>query len=224
MMGGAQEVFEAARKATDAGDDQWSAELLTHVIRVDTKNMDARNLKAKNLRQIGYKLTNNNWRNCYMTSALELEGKLDHDKAIDLQAPDVVKVFPPARIFESLRFRVDGPRAAKDGVTIAMGVTLTDLDQHYALTLRNGVLEFLEQKPAKPDVQLAMDSATLASILSVHGGDKEGVPTATTPADTLIREIENGKVKVPTGSIDGVKRFFTYVDKPSKEALPITLK
>ncbi len=224
LIGGRDSVFAEAQKATKNGDHQWSAELLTHIIRINTDDMEARKLKAKNLREIGFTLTNNNWRNWYMTSALELEGKLDYSKAIDLQAPDLVKVFPLAAIFESLRFRVDGERLAKDKTQLTLGVTITDANIDCVLMLRNGIMEFAEVKPDKADVHVSLDSGTLQQILAVSGGQGHSSPMVLTPRDKLMAAIDSKKVKMLSGDKAALTKFFSYIDKPSSEKFSITLK
>jgi alkyl sulfatase BDS1-like metallo-beta-lactamase superfamily hydrolase len=224
LMGGRDRVFAEAKKSTKAGDHQWSAELLTHIIRLNTSDMEARRSKADNLREIGFTLTNNNWRNWYMTSALELEGRLDYSKAINLQAPDLVKVFPLSAIFESLRFRVDGPRLSAEGVHMTLGISITDANVNYALVLRNGVMEFAERKPDQADIQISLTSGTLGEILTVSSeGDKHS-PAVLTPIDKLLTAIEGDKVKVDVGRPEDIKKFFTYFDSPNAEKFPITLK
>ena len=69
--------MEAARSAYKEQDFQWAAELATYLVRVDADNMEARNIKAAAFRQLGYASMNINWRNWYLTSAMELEGSLD---------------------------------------------------------------------------------------------------------------------------------------------------
>ena len=58
-------------------DYQWAAELASYLVRVDNDDMAARTVKAAAFRQLGYASMNINWRNWYLTSALELEGRLD---------------------------------------------------------------------------------------------------------------------------------------------------
>jgi alkyl sulfatase BDS1-like metallo-beta-lactamase superfamily hydrolase len=224
LMGGRDKVFAEAKKSTKAGDHQWSAELLTHIIRLDTSDMVARRLKAENLREIGFALTNNNWRNWHMTSALELEGRLDYSKAINLQAPDLVKVFPLAAIFESLRFRVDGPRLSAEGVHMTLGISVTDANANYSLTLRNGVMEFAEREPDQADVHISLTSVTLGGILTVSSeGDKHS-PSVLTPVDKLLAAIKGNKVKLDVGGVEDIEKFFSYFDGPNVEKFPITLK
>lgn len=223
LMGGRDKVREAAGAAAEAGDHQWSAELLTHLIRVDNDDTDARLAKAENLRQIGYTLTNNNWRNWYMTSAQELDGTLDHSKAIDLQAPDLVKVFPVGDILEGLRFRLDPDKAAN---TVAvMGVTIPGSDGgEFSLTIRNGILEYLETKPQTPDIALEITHQALLGLLAPTTRTGSDSPVPATPLGKLIEGIKDGTVTLHTGTVDDVTAFFTHFDPPGAEPVPITIK
>ncbi len=223
LIGGREKVFREAEKATKKGDYQWSAELLTHIIRLDINDMKSRNLKAKNLREIGYTLTNNNWRNWYMTSALELEGKLDYSKAINLQAPDLVKVFPLSAIFESLRFRVDGSRLAEDKVTLSLNINIIDIDEDYSLILRNGIMEFSEKKNDTADLQIGLKTSTLGKILSSSSTDDIHSPV-TTPIENFMNFVGNKEILMIKGTVQDLERFFSYLDKPTDEKFPITLK
>ncbi|MFJ6566769.1 alkyl sulfatase dimerization domain-containing protein [Streptomyces sp. NPDC091292] len=221
LMGGPENVRAAAAAATRAGDHQWSAELLTHLIRVDNNDTAARLAKAENLRHIGYTLTNNNWRNWYMTSAQELDGTLDHSKAIDLQAPDLVKVFPVRDILEGLRVRLD-PRKAADTET-AMGVTITG-EGDYSLTLRRGVLEFLQTTPDSPDIALELTHAALLGLLAPTARSGADSPVPATPLDKLLAGIGDGSVTLTTGTADDVREFFSHFDPPATDPAPITVK
>ena len=149
LMGGRDAVVGEARKALDADDAQWAAELLRHVVRVDPGDDEARNLKAQALRTIGYTTTNSNWRNWYLTAARELDGTIDHSLAISVNAPDQVAAMPGRSFLEGLRFRID-PAKAGAAVTSA-GFHLTDTGETVGLTVRHGVVEPTEaaRSPAR---------------------------------------------------------------------------
>lgn len=208
MMGGRETVMAAAQKAFDAEDFQWAAELTTHVIRLDNDDKAARNLKAAALRKLGYAETNNNWRNWYITSAQELEGTIDYSKRIDLQAPDLVKVFPAKNILQGLRFNIDAEKAVKDNVLMTMAVTIEG-EGSYALTIRNGVVEFVERMPENADFALTMDKMTMLGML--------------TGKVSMEKAIAGGAMKLDGKSADAEK-FFSYFDKPSKDPVKLTVR
>jgi alkyl sulfatase BDS1-like metallo-beta-lactamase superfamily hydrolase len=226
LMGGRDKIFELAKTSTQSGDHQWSAELLTHIIRVDTQDMEARKLKAKNLREIGFTLTNNNWRNWYMTSALELENKLDYSKAIQLQSPDLVKEFPLAKIIESLRFKIDGSKAASALMVVGLNITGAKTG-NFTLTVRNGVLQFEEKSAKNADLAMTIDYKAFMQLVAssstppAPGGDGA---TVAVPMDTFNKAIMGGSIKLDKGSPDELEKFLSYFEGPVKKKFPITIK
>ncbi len=223
LMGGEDKVVDAAQRASASGDHQWSAELLTHIIRVDTDNQNARRLKAENLRQIGFAVTNTNWRSWYMTSAQELDGTLDHSKALDIVAPDLVRVFPVARIIESLRFRLDAAKAIN--VEITLGVRITgEAGGDFSLIIRRGVLEYSEQLPNKPDMSIELSHRDLLGLLAPPSGAGEETPDLVTPLERLLKSVEDGTVTMPVGTVANLENFFSHFDPPAAGPIPITLK
>lgn len=98
LMGGKEKVMVAARKAAEAGDYQWAAELATHAIRVDLNDMGPRDFKAEMLRELGYAETNNNWRNWYLTAAQELDGTIDRSLKSNLSAPDILETYTEGQL------------------------------------------------------------------------------------------------------------------------------
>ena len=77
LMGGGAAVLRAAQQAYKADDFQWAAELATLLLDNDASDTQARDIKAAAFRQMGYASININWRNWYLTSAMELEGALE---------------------------------------------------------------------------------------------------------------------------------------------------
>ncbi len=223
LMGGPSAVLEAAKKAAEEGDHQWAAELTTHLVRVDHENWDARKLKAEALRQIGYGLTNNNWRNWYLTSAQELDGSIDLSKAINLQAPDLLRAFPTSELINGMRFRLAAEKTLD--VNMTLGVRLPDIGEAYGLQIRRGVAQFHETLPDDVDVMLELDRSVLESILlgQVDVAGKTGAHPYT-PQAGLIATLESGKAKIARGTPEDLKRFFSYFDPPSQESILLTIR
>ena len=208
MMGGRETVMTAAQTAFDAEDFQWAAELTTHVIRLDHEDKAARNLKADSLRQLGYAETNNNWRNWYITSARELDGTIDFSKRIDLQSPDLVKVFPAGNILGGLRFNLKGAEAAAAGFHMTMGIEITG-EGSFGLEVRNGVAQYTKTKPAHADFTLTMNKQTM---LMLFGGKT-----------TMEKAIADGSLKLD-GKASDVETYFSYFEKPSKDPIALTIR
>lgn len=82
VMGGADQVVAAGRRAFDEGDYRWVAELLKHVVFADPDNAEGRDLLADTLEQLGYQAESGVWRNFYLTGAKELR-----DGVVKVEAP-----------------------------------------------------------------------------------------------------------------------------------------
>jgi len=223
LMGGPSVVLEIAKKAAGEGEYQWAAELTTHLVRTDHENWDARKLKAEALRQIGYGLTNNNWRNWYLTSAQELDGSIDHSKGVDLQAPDLIRAFPTSELINGMRFRLAAEKTLD--VNMTFGIRLPDIGEAYGLEIRRGVAQFHETLPEDADVLLELDRSLLESILlgELDLAGKTGIHPYT-PQLGLISTLESGKAKITRGTPDDLKRFFSYFDPLSHEPIPLTIR
>ncbi len=223
LMGGRGAVLEAAREAANEGDHQWAAELATHLVRVDHDDWDARKLKAEALRQIGYGHTNINWRNWYLTSAQELDGSIDYGKAIQLQAPDLLRAFPTSELINGMRYRLAAERTLD--VHMTLGVRLPDIGEVYGLEIRRGVAQFHMTLPEHVDVLLELNRSVLENILLGHV-EIEGKTGAHpyTPKAGLIASLESGDARLVRGTPEDFARFFSYFDPLSREPIAITIR
>jgi len=223
MMGGRDAVFAAAVEAAEGGDQQWAAELTTHLIRIDHDDRDARDLKAEALRRIGYTQTNTNWRNWYLTSAKELDGTIDFSKRLDIQAPDMLRAFPTSELIKGFRYRLKAEDVLD--VYMTMGFRFPDVDEEFGLEIRRGIVQFYESMPDGADVVLEMDRATLMGLLlgELDIAGKTGVHPES-PQDALVALFESGDARLTRGSPEDFARFFSYFESVSTEPIPITIR
>ncbi len=223
LMGGRAVVLEAARSAANEGDHQWAAELTTHLVRIDNNDMEARMVKSEALRQIGYGVTNNNWRNWYLTSAQELDGTIDYGKAIDLAAPDLLRAFPTSELINGLRFRLAAEKTLD--VHMTMGFRFPDIDEGFGLEIRRGIAQFYNTLPEEVDVLLEMNRSTLEALLlgEVDVAGKAGGQLPS-PQAALAALFESGDVRLVRGTTEDFIRFFSYFDPPSREPIAITVR
>jgi len=225
MMGGRDKVFNAAENSAKEGDYQWAAELTTHLIRINNDDREAKLLKAEALRQLGFKLSNNNWRNWYLTSAQELDGTIDFSNATDLASPDLLKAFPAAELINGLRFRLQAENTLD--VNMTFGFRLPDVDEEFGLEIRNGVAQFYEYTPEFADVVLEMDRTVLENILlgeNVFYAQGIDPPQPSTPKEVFFGALKSGKAKITKGTVDDLQKFMGYFDPVSKEPLPLTIR
>lgn len=205
LIGGRDAVYAEAQKATQAGDPQWAAELVSHLVRIDPTDTDARQLKAQALRTIGYGTPNSNWRNFYLTAARELDGTIDYSLAIQINAPDQIAAMPGSALLESLRFRID-PDQALD-TTTSIGVEVTDTGEKVGLIIRRGILEVTDTIPDDATAILAAPKQVIAGIVLV---DAHRV---------LASSLDSGAAAVRNGTAADVDTFFTHFDTRTEERL-----
>ncbi|OAJ59825.1 hypothetical protein A6V36_26000 [Paraburkholderia ginsengiterrae] len=202
MMGGTGVVQKAAQVALDQEDWRWAAELATLLVRLDVDDAAARGIKATALRELGYRTVNTNWRNWYLSAARELERDYDDlpfRGIAALASQDVLRAQPLRNLFQGFSMRVDPVRCANVQMTLTFRIS--DRDEAYGLELRRGVLRIHERQPETTDIQLALDAATLYSLL----GDM---------ANQLPANLANGSVTLERGTLVQLRAFFDCFDRP----------
>ena len=212
LMGGGENVMEAARNAYKEQDYQWAAELASYLIRVDADNMEARKVKASAFRRLGYASMNINWRNWYLTSALELEGRLDTLETAKKMAdiftpPDILAEMPVDVSINTWTTRLKAEETLS--VNRSLGFEFTDLDETYGLTIRRGVCQF-DASPGKDmDMVLSMTKPVFNEVVS--------------GSTTIEEAVAEGDIKL-TGNLDDLKRFLDYFETPGADPIALTLR
>ncbi|GAA5096212.1 alkyl sulfatase dimerization domain-containing protein [Microbacterium yannicii] len=167
-IGGVDRVVELAQTAFDAGDFRWAATLLDHAVFADADHAAARGLYADTLEQLAYGAENGTWRNFYLSGATELrEGNFGTPTVT--AAPLIIAQLTPEQLLDALAIRVNGPKAWD--LDLAVDLTLTDLGRSFHLTLRNGVLIYVERDP-DPATPLQL-SLSKARLIQMAGGDTQ---------------------------------------------------
>jgi alkyl sulfatase BDS1-like metallo-beta-lactamase superfamily hydrolase len=207
QMGGRDAVVGAANEALEAGAYQWAAELLTHVIRTNRDDRQARSLKADALRALGYRQMNINWRNFYLTAALELEDGIDYDRYQLGRAAELLARLPIESILEKIVTRID-PEKTRD-VRMTLAFRLTDGDRGYTLEIRRGVVQQHARVLAGADVTLTGTEEDLRNLL---------LRRSSFVADWIFDRVE------VDGGVRELKRFFDYFDPLSEEAPKLTVR
>ncbi|MHC4107864.1 MAG: alkyl/aryl-sulfatase, partial [Planctomycetota bacterium] len=139
-MGGADAVIERARESFASGDYRWVAQVLNHVVFADPDNMEARYLEADALEQMGFQAESAVWRNAYLVGAYELRHGVSRETGPRPPNADVLGGMTVAMLFDAIAVRVNGPKAADLDVTLNW--SFTDIDERYAMSLANGVLNY----------------------------------------------------------------------------------
>ena len=197
-LGGAERVLTLAREAYGSGDYRWVAELTRHLVFAQPDNSAARELQADALEQLGYQSENATWRNAYLTGAQELRNGVAPAASKGGSADDLVRALTPTLFFDYLGVRVDAAKAAEQDLTINWH--FTDLNEDYALTLRNGVLTHRDHtRHGQADVEVKMSKATLDRIALKQTG--------------FLKEATVGDVEI-SGERVKFMRFMAGLDEP----------
>jgi alkyl sulfatase BDS1-like metallo-beta-lactamase superfamily hydrolase len=136
-MGGPARVLAEGRRAVDAGEYRWAAEVLNHLVFADPQNQAARDLLALAYDQLGYQSESGQLRNVYLSGALELREGVARRGAGEI-APELVRNTPTGMLLDLMAVRLNPGRAAGQAMTLQL--VFPDRDEQHLLTLRNSVL------------------------------------------------------------------------------------
>jgi alkyl sulfatase BDS1-like metallo-beta-lactamase superfamily hydrolase len=165
-IGGVERVIDLALQAYDSGDFRWAATLLDHAVFAEPGNSRAKDVYADTLEQLAYGSENGTWRNFFLSGATELrEGNFG--TPLSANTPTVLAQLSPEQVFDAIAITVDGPRAWD--LELAFDITFSELARSFHLTLKNGVLIYLEREP-EGDASLHL-TVTKARLIGLLGGD-----------------------------------------------------
>jgi alkyl sulfatase BDS1-like metallo-beta-lactamase superfamily hydrolase len=211
-MGGRNAVIDMATQAHASDDLRWTAEILTHVLRLDPDDQQARQLKADALRCLGYQASNPLWRNNYLMAAKELDGTLDHDRLLatlrSLANPDVVASMPIPLLLRAFITRLNPERSA--GLYLKVSMHCTDSRVSYALDIRSAVAELLASAPPDATIEVHTTEPTLRGLLSGRL--------------TWMRAVDDGAAMVTSSSAEDAARFWSLFDPPLAQIPAIALR
>ena len=163
FMGGPDAVLEKAKKAYDAGDYRWVAQVANHVVFADPNNQAAKDLVADALEQQGYQAESGPWRNFYLTGAKELREGVQKLPTPNTASPDTVRAMSLELFFDYLGVRLNAEKAgdAKMALNFDFGP-----DGKYLVQLENGVLNNTADKQASDaDVTVVLSRDDLNKIV-----------------------------------------------------------
>lgn len=202
VMGGRDAVLAMATHAYEDGEFQWAAEVVTHVLRLNSDDSAARQLKAEALRQLAYQTTNPIWRNNYLMAAKEIDGTLNRTKLIDtlraLGNPDVTAAIPIPLLLHALATRLDPVKS--EGIQLSVGFRCPDTGTTHGLAVRSVVAEVLAIAPPDATVEIHTSESSLRGLLSGR--------------TTWPHPIEDGTATINGGTIEEAALFWSLFDLP----------
>lgn len=207
LMGGRGSVLKAAQTALDNGDFQWAAELTTHIIRVNTEDMEARTLKAAALRGVGYTQTAIHQRNWYLSSALELEGT-DMGKLPNYGGyRNIISGIPARDLLDGLSLQLIAEKTLNMHTDMAFEITTTH--EKYSLEIRRGVAEFRDFRGDEA-CMIAMDRNCMDDIF--------------VKKSTFADMLQQGGIIVTKGSKEDALAFFACFEWPKGMDIRLTVR
>lgn len=249
---GKDKMEKAAADALTQGQYQWAAELATLLIRADHENFNARKIKAKAFRQLAITVTNPNWRNWYLSAAVELcfqPGKIEPDPngpclpfplpsfPRGLTSPDFIANLPPDKWVNSWTIRW---KPNSDTTQLSLGFQFPDEgpgrpQEQYILQANQAVVRFMTSE--SPGFNDAWKSATTLIQITRHNllvllRNEAALVDLKDPhafTNALVHDCDVGNqglrpVKVIRGTCGGLKDFADLFDQPETESPKLTIR
>ena len=165
-LGDTDQVLRMAKADFDKGEYQWVAEVTNTIVFADPENEAARLLCADALEQLGYQAESGPWRNAYLTAALELRhGNSSADAVQALPNGDLQKEMTAGMLFGYMGIALDKHALADRNFT--MQFTLPNINEHYTLQIKNGVLLVYENRAAEQaDVSIVCPKNALLYLMA----------------------------------------------------------
>ncbi|KAH7353851.1 beta-lactamase-like protein [Plectosphaerella cucumerina] len=199
LAGGMQMVLDNGRKAFEAGDFRWAAEVLNHAVFYEPENTEARALLADVYEQLGYGSENGTWRNFFISGTTELR-KGNFGTPTQAASADIMAQLTPDMMLDSLAIQINGPAAWS--INLAIDLVVTDANVTYRAWLSNGALVY-STAPQSGSANVSLTgSARQLTALAVFGPEPEALEKAgveiagdTAALDTLKGLLDPGDDK-----------------------------
>ncbi|HYD44892.1 MAG TPA: alkyl sulfatase dimerization domain-containing protein [Phenylobacterium sp.] len=174
-MGGADRVLAEGRRACEAGDYRWAAEIVGHLVFAEPTHAGARALQADALEQMGYQAESGPWRDFYLTGAQELRRPRPKSDTPRQASANQLRTLPGDNLLDALSIRLNG--LAVGAETLGLTVAFTDTGERFAMRVENAVLHH-RAGDGGPEAALArgdlVDLVTGARSVSDLGLEGEG--------------------------------------------------
>lgn len=194
-FGGVEEVMRQYRQALDDKDLIWANRLANWLLSSNPGSDQYRQAQADVLRAIAYRASGTIVRHFFLTEALELEQKIPPVRSV-LPSVQAILDSEPGHYINFFRIRIDPSRA--DTARERLYIELSDKAKCFALQVRHGVCEFIDELPAIPEG---------SSSLSLSHRDWARFYLGETTVDELL---SSGAARASRP--DDVQRFLSYFD------------
>jgi alkyl sulfatase BDS1-like metallo-beta-lactamase superfamily hydrolase len=144
---GAEAILAEGRRAFEAADYRWAAEILHKLVFADPTNQEARELQADTYEQMGYQAEGPQWRYIYLTAAKELR-QGPTPATFSTASPDTIFGMPIEILFDFATVHLIGDKNAD--VTLQVDFAFTDQEETWTMSIRHGVLNARRGGPTTP--------------------------------------------------------------------------
>lgn len=124
---GADKIMAEGRRAFEAADYRWAAEILHKLVFAQPDNQAARELQADAYEQMGYQAEGPQWRGIFLSAAKELRGGVQ-PAPFTTVSPDAVMGMPVDILFDFAAVHVIGDKAADVDLRFHLHRPRRDLD------------------------------------------------------------------------------------------------
>ena len=167
LAGGPENLLSKARQAFDGGEYRWVAELVAHLVFADPESEDGRELLADTFEQLGYQSQSATFRNAYLQGAQEL--RFGTPARQPVPAGRFVESMTVGQIVDTMAVRLKAEEVG--GVTVSVGLVLTDRGERWTVHLANRCLRAVAGiKPDYPDATVELSTPALMALLEGTSG------------------------------------------------------
>ncbi|MFC8042096.1 alkyl/aryl-sulfatase [Nocardia sp. NPDC057353] len=159
---GADRILAEGRRAFDAGDYRWAAQILHALVFAEPEHTAAKQLQADAYEQLGYQSEGPQWRGIFLSAAKELREGTQPPPYVTASA-DSVLAMPIDLLFDFVAVHIVGERAAD--ADIHLNLDFTDADGRWNTWIRRGVLNARRGHSPKAQLTLAGPKQALVAVL-----------------------------------------------------------
>ncbi|MGW4366880.1 alkyl/aryl-sulfatase [Nocardia takedensis] len=159
---GAPRILAEGRRAIDAGDYRWAAQLLHDLVFAEPDNTEARNLQADAYEQMGYQAEGPQWRGIFLSAAKELRVGIQPQPFVTA-SPDTILAMPVDILFDFAAVHVIGERAAD--LDLRVDFAFTDLGEDWTMWVRRGTLNARRGRGNAPQLTVTGPKPALTGVL-----------------------------------------------------------
>jgi alkyl sulfatase BDS1-like metallo-beta-lactamase superfamily hydrolase len=159
---GADKILQEGRRAIEAADYRWAAQILHELVFADPDNTEAKQLQADAYEQMGYQAEGPQWRGIFLTAAKELREGIQ-PAPFTTVSPDTVLSMPIDILFDFAAVHVIGEKAAE--VELQVAFVFTDHDETWNVQLRRGVLNARKGSAGDASLTISGPKAALVGVI-----------------------------------------------------------